>query len=266
MLFDQLRPETSSLHGFAPMLLIAAIIAVAAVPYPASGALGAVSTPGEQSAEGSILTDSCEVYQVSAGDMPSLQIVNALGALRVHARRGRLDLSLGGVVVPDDRLRRQGPLVEILSDDGETMFVFAYFPRRGPGADGQLIYSPTFDPASAERLLGMTFADVSEEVATVAGTSQSETIKVARVCAEGSARAARLVPGSLLRSIESMSPFGVAELTGILEPGQEVQLRVATPRPGRPVAWETAVLVVGDIGEWPPAATMRSTFEDVIGS
>ena len=212
-------------------------------------------------------------YEVAAGKHPSLIVANAMGTLEIEAKKGKLQVRVDGREVPPERLKREGKIVTVLDDRGETHFMFGYFPKRG--RDGELMISPDMDPYTGESILGLGVemlgtADLGRGQAVRArqmliqtGLSPDTALLVRRVVPESPAEASGIEEASLVVAVNGRSPESVRSLDrAATTTPTGGKLRLTVLRESRPKEIE---LVVGDHPDWPDPSWMEARFREVLG-
>lgn len=225
-------------------------------------ALAALLVPVVAGADGVATTsqDRCTTYRIAAGDSPELRVSNAHGLLQVTKRGRRVRVWHDGQRVADERLRREGPILRVLDDDGRTLYMVGIF--GGYGSSGQLAYTPDLDPWSLTGRFGLETDEPDEELAAHLGVERHRTLAVTEVCEGRPAARAGLLESDLIVAVDGhrFDDAGKMVQAAASAPADEaVELEIV--RRGE----RDRVSVVADpVAEWPSAGELESYLRHVV--
>lgn len=149
-------------------------------------------------------------YRIAAGESARLRVNNGLGEMVIVMTRGQMAASLNGVTLPTGQVIREGRLLRIVSDAGETLLLIGIAPN------GRIIYSPDFDPRTSCGRIGLRGAAVDEALVAQLGLNSSRSLLVNCITTGSSADKAGLKPYDVITRIDGKSPATVETLDRII--------------------------------------------------
>lgn len=194
--------------------------------------------------------DDCSRFLIATGEEPVLHVVNGHGALDVSKRHRRVEMILDGRALEPAAIRRAGPIVTVLGDGGQPLFMLGVF--RGGVGDGQLVYTPNLDPSTAEARLGLRSEPVDEA-----------TRMVSKVCSGSPADLAGLEPRDVIVGVDGQAPVTeqlLHESAAAKAEGERLHLSILRSGEQREV-----VLTAGAAPTWPEPERLESYMRGVIG-
>jgi len=189
-----------------------------------------VRKPERTATTASTAVDARPSYQISAGAEPSLTIINGRGELVIQNKKSGLAAQLDGSPIPAARLVRQGALVRILSEAGETLFAFGVLP------EGSLIYSADLDPHASRGRIGVSAGPAGDALAAQLGLNQTQLLLITEVIAGKPADQAGLKKFDVITSIDGQAPTSSKDLDqAVSRKKAGEQLKLSVIRNGRPI-------------------------------